>query len=174
MLRATGRVPPYDSYVLPRTLEEIRQAADGPVVIFPECTTSNGRGMLRFADVFNGYGVPVKGFQVFVMCVRYDPPTNLRPTLSHSISSKSLNPMPHILKLSTAIPPQPISIRLLAPSESPGSQLFMLNEVVPHTNGQNVLSEACAVLIAQIGKVKRTGMGWEDKVAFLDFYWGQK
>jgi hypothetical protein len=70
MLRATGRVPPYDSNISPRTLEEIRQAADRPIAIFPECTTSNGRGMLRFADIFNGYSVPVKGFQVFVMCVR--------------------------------------------------------------------------------------------------------
>ena len=82
--------------------------------------------------------------------------------------------MPHILKLSTAIPSQPISIRLLAPSESPGSQLFMLSEVISHTSGQDILSEVCATLIAQIGKMKQTGMGWEDKVAFLDFYRGKK
>lgn len=101
---------------------------------------------------------------------RYDPPTNLSPTLSHSIPSLSLNPLPHLLKLTTAIRPQPISIRLLSPSESPSSQLFMVSEVVLNSDGQNVLSEACAALIAQIGKMKRTGMGWEDKVAFLDFY----
>lgn len=39
--------------------------------------------------------------------------------------------------------------------------------------GQDILSEACAALIALIGKMKRTGMGWEDKVAFLDFYQGK-
>jgi hypothetical protein len=130
--------------------------------------------MLRFADVFKGYDVPVDRFQVFVMCVRYDPPTNLSPTLSHSIASQSLNPIPHLLKLTTTLPPQPISIRLLSPSESPSSQLFMVSEVASHTNGKDVLSEACAVLIAQIGKMKRTGMGWEDKVAFLDFYRNKK
>ena len=105
---------------------------------------------------------------------RYDPPTNLSPTLSHSIASQSLNPIPRLLKLTTTLPPQPISIRLLSPSESPSSQLFMVSEVASHTNGKDVLSEACAVLIAQIGKMKRTGMGWEDKVAFLDFYRNKK
>jgi hypothetical protein len=78
--------------------------------------------------------------------------------------------MLHLLKLTTTIPPQTVSIRLLAPSESPSSQLFMVSEIPPHINGQDVLSEACAVLIAQIGKMKRTGMGWEDKIAFLQFY----
>jgi len=174
MLRATGQVPPYNTNTSLSTLEEIRHAADRPIVVFPECTTSNGRGILRFSDVFKGYDVPVKGFQVFVMCVRYDPPTNLSPSLSHSISSKYLSPIPHLLKLIISLPPQPLSIRLLSPSESPSSQLFVASEVVFQENGQDVLSEACAMLIARIGKMKRTGMGWEDKVAFLDFYWGRE
>lgn len=72
IIRAAGHVPPYTatSGTPPTTLEEIRKAAGGPLVVFPECTTSNGRGLLRFADVFKGYAVPVKAFQVFVMCVR--------------------------------------------------------------------------------------------------------
>ena len=105
---------------------------------------------------------------------RYDPPTNMLPTLSHSIPSSSLNPIPHILKLTTVLPPQPISIRLLSLNESPSSQLFMVSEIVTNINGQDVLSESCATLIAQIGKMKRTGMGWEDKVAFLEFYQSNK
>ena len=71
MIRATGSIPLNSSsckdYV---SLEEIRSKADRPVVVFPECTTSNGRGLLRVADVFRGVNVPVKGFNVFVMCVR--------------------------------------------------------------------------------------------------------
>lgn len=46
----------------------------------------------------------------------------------------------------------------------------MVSEVVSNPNSEDLLSEACATLIAQIGKMKRTGMGWEDKAAFLDFY----
>jgi hypothetical protein len=52
------------------SLEEIRRSANRPVVVFPECTTSNGRGLLKFADIFKDRPVPVKGYKVFVMCVR--------------------------------------------------------------------------------------------------------
>lgn len=71
MIRATGHVPPYNFGAPTSSLEDIRQAANSPVVVFPECTTSNGRGMLRFADVFKGVSLPVKAYKVFVMCVRY-------------------------------------------------------------------------------------------------------
>lgn len=55
-----------------KPLEAIIKTADRPVVVFPECTTSNGRGLLRFADVFDpATPIPVKAFRVFVMCARY-------------------------------------------------------------------------------------------------------
>jgi hypothetical protein len=70
MIRATGRVPPFIEAGPVQQLEQILKTADRPVVIFPECTTSNGRGMLRFADVFPGMNVPVSAFKIFVMCFR--------------------------------------------------------------------------------------------------------
>jgi hypothetical protein len=35
---------------------------------------------------------------------------------------------------------------------------------------KDTLTEACSVLISQIGKLKRTGQGWEEKTSFLEFY----
>lgn len=66
----TGRTPLDASSGNYSSLEEIRSSADRPLVVFPECTTSNGRGLLKFAELFKGCPVPVKGFKVFVMCVR--------------------------------------------------------------------------------------------------------
>lgn len=66
----TGRAPLDASSGNYSSLENIRNSANRPVVVFPECTTSNGRGLLRFAELFKDYQVPVKGFKVFVMCVR--------------------------------------------------------------------------------------------------------
>ncbi|KAF9247206.1 hypothetical protein BU15DRAFT_84744 [Melanogaster broomeanus] len=123
MIRATGRTPQ-------ATSSDIRKSAERPVVVFPECTTSNGRGI----------SVPTKGYNVFVMCT-------------------------------SALGPQSMSVRMLPLSESPSSQLFMVSEIVPDP-AVDVLSEACAVLIARIGRMKRVGFGWEDKLAFLDFYRG--
>jgi 1-acyl-sn-glycerol-3-phosphate acyltransferase len=74
MVASTGRVPPfgYDASPL-ASLEEIRKRSNRPVVVFPECTTSNGRALLKFANVFDDIKkVPVKAFGVFVMCVRCD------------------------------------------------------------------------------------------------------
>jgi hypothetical protein len=52
--------------------------------------------------------------------------------------------------------------------------LFIASELITEYTGEDQLAETCAVLIAQIGKMKRTGMGWEDKASFLDFYWGKR
>ena len=79
----------------------------------------------------------------------------------------------HLFTLTTSFVPGTISIRLLTPSESPSSGSFLESE---YSSGgvDDVLSETCAALIAQVGKMKRVGMGWEDKAAFLDFYKGKK
>jgi hypothetical protein len=68
MITLAGHVPPFDGS-RKGTLEEIRRTASRPIVVFPECTTSNGRGLLRFADVFH-QNVPVKNYQVFLLCIR--------------------------------------------------------------------------------------------------------
>ncbi|KAI9574570.1 hypothetical protein HD554DRAFT_2231149 [Boletus coccyginus] len=173
MVRATGNTPqsPFSgSYT---SLEDIRKSAERPVVVFPECTTSNGRGLLRFARVFEGYSVPVKKCNVFVMCTRYNPPTPFQPSLTHPIPSSAFNPLYHLFTIASALSPQTMSVRMLPLSESPSSQLFLVSEVVPDLV-VDTLSEVCAVLIARIGKMKRIGLGWEDKVSFLDLYSGRR
>ena len=70
MLAATGHLPLLAGTAKPVPLEDIRACADRPVVVFPEGTTSNGRALLRFAEVFSGVKLPVMKYKVFVMCVR--------------------------------------------------------------------------------------------------------
>jgi len=150
-------------------LEEIRSSATRPIVVFPECTTSNGRGLLKFAELFKDRPIPVKGYKVFIMCVRYDPPTPLSPALSHSIPSR-LNPLPHVFSLAKSLKPLAISIRLLTQAESLSSPLFMASEVVSCDVGEDTFTAACSGLISQLGKLKKTNLSWEDKVFFLKLY----
>jgi hypothetical protein len=70
IIMGTGRTPLDGSSGNYSGLEEIRSSANRPLVVFPECTTSNGRGLLKFAELFKDCPVPVKGFKVFVMCIR--------------------------------------------------------------------------------------------------------
>ena len=82
-----------------------------------------------------------------------------------------LNPSPHVFTLASTFSPLTASIRLLAPSESPSSATFVLNNVLPNgSEGGDVVTEASATLIAQVGKIKRMGLGWEDKASFLELY----
>ncbi|KIK65364.1 hypothetical protein GYMLUDRAFT_219320 [Collybiopsis luxurians FD-317 M1] len=174
MLRESGRTPTHVATVdaKPRLLEEIRKTSKRPVIVFPECTTSNGRGLLRFADIFR-QSLPVKGWNVFIMCVRYDPPTEVSPTVTHSIPSSLFNPIPHIFTLTSSLTLPALTIRLLAQSESPSSPTFLVSEVVGVSSVRDELAEASAVLISQLGKFKRMTMGWEDKARFLEFYRGK-
>ncbi|KAJ7283748.1 hypothetical protein C8J57DRAFT_1293469 [Mycena rebaudengoi] len=156
-----------------QSFEDLRKAAGRPLVVLPECTTSNGRGLLRFANLFQEK-VPVRGYAVFVMCVRYDPPTKFAATLAHTIPSAAFNPLPHMFSVAMSLAPQSVSIRLLAPSESPSSQLFLASDVLTGSNEADPLADSCAALIAQIGKMKRTGLGWEDKELFLNLFHTKK
>jgi hypothetical protein len=44
----------------------------------------------------------------------------------------------------------------------------MVSEIAPGHVGDDQLSEVSAALIAQMGRMKRTGMGWEDKAQLLE------
>lgn len=75
IVRATGFTPPFNdilgSNATAQTLSSIRRGAEGPVVIFPECTTSNGRGLLRFINFEKTERLPITGYSIYVMAVRY-------------------------------------------------------------------------------------------------------
>jgi len=177
MIWKTGHVPPFgngNNSNSAKSLEELRvkaKIAGRPIVVFPECTTSNGRGLLRFGNCFQGISVPPSKFSVFIMCARIDPPSMLSPTLSLSIPSGFLNPLSHIFSVATSPLPQTLSIRLLSPSDSPGSPSFQLSEFVSSSgNNSDSLSPVCATLMSDIGRMKQVGLGWEDKTRFFEFF----
>lgn len=75
IVRATGFTPPYNGIVsnnaTAQSLSSIRSRAKGPVVVFPEYTTSNGRGLLQFVDFQKTEKLTAQGYNTFVMAVRY-------------------------------------------------------------------------------------------------------
>jgi hypothetical protein len=105
--------------------------------------------------------------------LRYDPPTSSAPSLTYATAlsaSNFLGLISHAFNIACFPSPPAVSIRLLAPSESPNSQLFIASDYVKGTPGEDQLAEASANLISQIGRLKRTGMGWEDKAGFLHYH----
>lgn len=80
LLKRTGALPPHGSDAKPtyRTLREARRKAPGPVVLFPEGTTSNGRALLRFGEGVLADGdvasdeIPGRVWVKFFRCVAFE------------------------------------------------------------------------------------------------------
>ena len=69
--------------------------------------------------------------------------------------------------------PSRLTIRLLPLLEGPSSATFLASDIFVGGGTKDTLAEACSVLISQIGKLKRTGQGWEEKTSFLSFYYSK-
>ncbi|GHJ86973.1 hypothetical protein NliqN6_3375 [Naganishia liquefaciens] len=153
-----------------------------PLVVFPEGTTSNARGLLKFskgclADV----KVPVITYNVWIMFFKHPPPTVYTPTSTHTVPTPRFNPFPHMFTTQCAsLLPRNLTCRILHPSNSPSSGSFLpsetlnLNSLTGNDTHENVLGGCCGVLMCQLGRFKHVGLGWEDKEAFLKFFKSRK
>ncbi|KAL0245442.1 hypothetical protein I308_104568 [Cryptococcus tetragattii IND107] len=174
-------VPPKGMY---KTLREARRKEKRPVVLFPEGTTGNGRAILKF-----GEGVLAEGDVggddegiVWVKFFRHSAPTAFSPSATCPLPT----PLKHLffsqLYTPTLYSRRSLHIRTLHPAASPSSPSFLPGEILNNQPGgldaagkdhKNVWREACAVVLAETGKVRRVkGMGWAEKKAFLE-YWAR-
>lgn len=136
-----------------------------PLVLFPEGTTTNGRGVIKFIDVFGSSAVNMgkDPWSVWIACVKYPTPTTLAPSATHSIPSQSVPVIPHLLTVLLTFPPflsgLPTSFHLLSPLDAPNPQM-------------SGLTEACAKAVSSLGRLKRVGYDFDDKHAFFGVYFG--
>ncbi|GAA5962099.1 hypothetical protein JCM3765_005520 [Sporobolomyces pararoseus] len=141
------------------SLETAIRNSRGPAVVFPECTTSNNRALLKFPGLSNQTLSKVSpSSKIFILTFKYSPPTRLTPSLTQPIPSNQtlLGPLPHLFSILSSPTLQSLSIRRLHPSESP--------KKLEWDNGG--LEE----LVATTGRLKRLGgLGWREKEGFLEF-----
>ncbi|GAA5986388.1 hypothetical protein JCM5350_002902 [Sporobolomyces pararoseus] len=141
------------------SLEEAIRNARGPAVVFPECTTSNNRALLKFPGLSSQTLSKLSpSTKIFVLTFKYSAPTRLTPSLTQPIPSSQnlLGPLPHLYSILSSPTLQSLSVRRLHPSESP--------KKLEWDNGG--LEE----LVAATGRLKRLGgLGWKEKEGFLEF-----
>ncbi|GAA5882406.1 hypothetical protein JCM3774_004301 [Rhodotorula dairenensis] len=140
------------------SLTKLLERADGPVVIFPECTTSNNRAILKFGDFAPSAAEEVKSGRIFILAFRYSPPTSFAPSLTHPIPTVVAPwlpiPLGHLYALTSRFIPYTLTIRRLHPSESP----------------KQLEWSSLADTLAATARLKRVGaLGWKEKAAFLEF-----
>ncbi|EXJ83460.1 hypothetical protein A1O1_07083 [Capronia coronata CBS 617.96] len=165
----------------------LKQNPSRIVAVFPECTTSNGRGILPMSPAL--LTVPPRT-KVFPVSLRYTPPDITTPiphayfTFLWNLCSKPT----HCIRIRIAEPvyntskrtPEPVVAKTSAyatnhfdtfgtdSAASDADTLVGSEELEgPTTNEERAFLDKVAEALARLGRVKRVGLGVKEKIAFL-------
>ncbi|GAB5588279.1 Lysophosphatidic acid:oleoyl-CoA acyltransferase 1 [Umbelopsis nana] len=152
----------------------------GPIVVFPEGTTSNGRALLKFIPLFKEFTLPEKQVRFHVLALKYEF-NYFSPT--YTVGSKLV----HFLKLCCQLS-STLTVKWLAPNESPSSSTFSVANItsasstaaptgaVPNAatdalaNDGDIVGANLLTLLGGIARLRKTSLGINDKREFLDYY----
>ncbi|EIW70325.1 hypothetical protein TREMEDRAFT_67999 [Tremella mesenterica DSM 1558] len=186
LLFQTGSLPTIHSTTpkgMYKSLQDARKKCLGPIVLLPECTTSNGRALLRFPEgLLSQEDIGDKGL-TWIIYLRHSSPTPFAPSATCPLPQPFRHLFGSLLFTPTPMPQRSLGVRMLHPSASPSSPSFLPSEILADhpggleglgKNGEGVWREAVSVVLAETGKVRRVkGMGWVEKEGFLE-YWNTK
>ncbi|KAI8063401.1 uncharacterized protein B0P05DRAFT_555745 [Gilbertella persicaria] len=129
------------------TLEELANKAKqhkwGPVVVFPEGTTTNGRALLKFAPVFTDCHIDASRYHIMAFKYEYG-------TMSPTFTVGSL--LMHLFRLCSQFH-NTLIVKQLASFEPLGE-----------------LSDALTTSLGHLAKLRKTNLALTDKREFLSFY----
>ncbi|CAG8595434.1 5546_t:CDS:2 [Paraglomus brasilianum] len=137
----------------------------GPIVIFPEATTSNGRALLKFCPIFHEMSLPVKNCVIHVYAIKYDY-EGFSPT--YTVGSRFW----HFMRLCGEFK-NTLTVKHLATEESPSSPSFTasLQSTSTPFAKQDMVGSQVIHLLHQISRLRMTNLGVLDKADFLNYYW---
>jgi len=136
---------------LATTCQQARAKNLGPVVVFPEATTSNGRGLLKFHSIFQTSTRFPKDTLLQIITFQY-PFTLFSPTFSAGSGYV------HLFRLCSQFQ-NAMQVRTLASTECP----------LLDPQSADLLVET-ANLTSRLTRLRKTGQGWQEKQHFLSFY----
>jgi 1-acyl-sn-glycerol-3-phosphate acyltransferase len=163
--------PPKDAKLVPIS-DILRDTPDRCVAVFPECTATNGRGILPFCPSL--LTVPVKT-KIFPVSLRYTPAdvTTPVPGSYFSFLWNLCSKPTHCIRVRIAEatfnnPPAP------EPPRKNSFQTNLLDDLHSRTaqdggmsNHEKESLDKIAESLARLGRVKRLGLGPADKIAFI-------
>jgi len=141
-------------------IKKSKEKKTGPIVVFPEGTTTNGKGLLKFLPVFKDFS-PKDELVLHVYSIKYQ-------FYGHNVSYTVGSKFSHLYKLCTKIH-HAMSVKYLSAEESQfndiAAQADLPNSVVEGQLGAHV-----SKLIGQVLRIRKTGLGAKDKKEFLDYF----
>ncbi|KAJ3048762.1 hypothetical protein HK097_010232 [Rhizophlyctis rosea] len=153
-LKSVGDVGEFESskdhVPLVKLAQEAREKGWGPVVVFPEGTTSNGRGLLKVLPVFDTWTNDKASPKIHIIGFKYDydefaPSVTVGNTFSHLFW-------------------------MLAQFANFVEVKYLPSDEVTLTPGEESFTSQISGLSGQVLRVRKTSLGVQDKVDFLDYY----
>lgn len=151
----------------------VQKYPNRPIVIFPECTTTNSRAILPLSHAL--LGVPAKT-KIFPVSLRYTPVDVVTPLPGSYISFlwTLLSKPTHCIRVriaeyvtigSSTIDATPA--RTARQSTYKTNYLDTLDQESEATASENALLDQVAESLARLGRVKRVGLGVKEKQDFV-------
>ncbi|KAL6595934.1 hypothetical protein U3516DRAFT_646460 [Neocallimastix sp. 'constans'] len=141
-------------------IKESKEQKKGPIVVFPEGTTTNGKGLLKFLPVFKEF-TPKDDITLHVYSIKYQ---FYGHNVSYTVGSKFV----HFYQLCSKIH-HAMTVKYLTSEESQFNDIAAQAEL-PNSVVEGQLGAHISKLIGQVLRIRKTGLGAKDKQEFLDYY----
>jgi len=148
------------SVTLKDVIKNSKEKKMGPIIIFPEGTTTNGKGLLKFLPVFKDF-TPKDDITLHVYSIKYQ---FYGHNVSYTVGSKFI----HLYKLCTKFH-HFMTVKYLSSEESQFNDIAAQAEL-PNSVVEGQLGAHISKLIGQVLRIRKTGLGAKDKQEFLDYY----
>jgi len=141
-------------------IKESKEKKTGPIVVFPEGTTTNGKGLLKFLPVFKDF-TPKDELVLHVYSIKYQ-------FYGHNVSYTVGSKFAHLYNLCTKIH-HAMTVKYLSAEESQFNDIAAQADL-PNSVVEGQLGAHISKLIGQVLRIRKTGLSAKDKQEFLDYY----
>ncbi|KAG0006386.1 hypothetical protein BGZ79_000033 [Entomortierella chlamydospora] len=149
----------------------------GPVVIFPEGTTTNNRAILKFIPIFKDCSVPETSINISIIALKYDY-RKFAPTFTVGLNNSYR--LGHLFRTCAQFY-NVLSVKSLNPDESPSNSHFSALDGLASTPTGAAIGAAELVeddplggviinLMGRVTRFRKLGLNVKDKADFLDYF----
>ncbi|KAG0077125.1 hypothetical protein BGZ90_007672 [Linnemannia elongata] len=158
-------------------VKDVHKSGSGPVVIFPEGTTTNNRAILKFVPIFKGWSVPETSIEIRIMALKYDY-QKFAPTFTVGLDNSYR--FGHLFRTCAQFY-NTLSVKTLAQEESPSNAHFSAIEGLSSTPSgaaigvvepveEDSLGSVMINLMGRMTRFRKLGLNVKDKADFLDYF----
>ncbi|KAG0234971.1 hypothetical protein BGX31_004396 [Mortierella sp. GBA43] len=158
-------------------VKAMHKKGTGPVVIFPEGTTTNNRAILKFVPIFKDCAVPETSINIRIIALKYDY-QKFAPTFTVGLGASYR--LGHLFRTCAQFYNK-LSVKSLAQDESPSNAHFSALDGLSSTPSgaavgtidpveEDPLGGVIINLMGRVTRFRKLGLNVKDKADFLDYF----